>query len=732
MKTTIIALLCILSSLGRASTRECSEPEHVLPADIDAVKTPPCSEVWDQKSSASSVAAGKLGPYRVLGNVFRDRMAYLFLTDHPGDLIRLTLTYPDDAPRSAEIYVLSEADSSYGMTSLGTGYFTGSPYPMTNRLIEQTFYLHAPGSRKFGIVIMTAAPARPAALTRIKAEIVEPGEAKPVWPGESKQPGRRKIGMYWEDQVFQQNFGELSVPRMKAPEREAAFRRALDRHVSYMHRIRHNLVIDPVVWYNTALFQPSPEYNADSRFTGLRPPDFDRWMADRYSKEGFDYWPSIRSWSLPSLSEWVKPAADIRAGSVSDYVNAVDQNGVVLTKSAWHSVPMLNAFHPRVQAALKNLVADIMGRIGVYDSVKGIALWTTIHSTHGLGTIDQSFDDYTLQTFSADTGIALPHLEGVRENRFGEWSKWLRAKHWDAWISWRKRKQTELYYALADIIARKKPGAKLNLMVFYPVPTMTVGLTVNDVGAYLDGVGLDLEALSRHPNITISRMILAHQYQNQLRSKPAEAPAMEELLERSRLDFSKEWQKPFVGRSAGAVIQYSYFEGDLSRSERLKPQGWRSGEPGWHVTSPKAAGVNAMEYLARSIALYDPQFLAYGGFQMGTQGLEETVPPLAAAFTSLPAIRFSTIAEQDGVVVRSALAEGFRWIYVVNATPEERSVRLDFAKAGLFERVAPAGPNAASLKGASVRVTVPAWGLAVYRTAGEVGPPAVKRESVPR
>jgi len=727
MKTAAIALLYILSSPVWANTRECGEPEHPLPANIDAVKTPPCSEVWDQKSVASSVAVGKLGPYRVLGNTFLDRMAYLFVTDHPGDLIRLTLTYPDDAPRSAEIYVLPESDNSYGMTSLGTGYFTGDPYPITRRLIDQTFYFYAPGSRKFGIVIMTAAPDRAAALTRIKAEKVAPDEATPNWPGEAKQPGRRKIGMYWEDQVFQQNFGELSVPRMNAAERAAAFRRALDRHVAYMHRIRHNLVIDPVVWYDSALFQPSPEYNAASRFNGLRPPEFDRWMADRYSQEGFDYWPSIRSWSLPSLSEWVKPAADIRAGSASDYVNAVDKNGDVRTRSSWHATPMLNAFHPRVQTALKNLIADIMDRIGAYDSVRGIALWTTIHSTHGLGTIDQSYDDYTMQTFSADTGTLLPKLVGAREDRFRQWSQWLRAEHWDAWISWRKRKQTELYYALADIIARKKPGAKLNVMVFYPVPTMTVGLTVNDVGAYLDGIGLDLGALSRHPNIVICRLTLAHQYQNQLRTTSPGAPAMPKLLERSRLDFSPEWQRPFVGKSAGAVIQYSYFERDLTRSERLRPHGWRTAEGNWHVTSPKAAGANALEYLARSIALYDPQFLAYGGFQMGPQGLEETASSLAAAFTSLPAIPFSTIAEQDGVVVRSAKAEGYRWIYVVNATPEERAVHLDFARAVLLERVAPAGHNAAFTR-ASVKFTVPAWNLAVYRTADEVGQPAVKSE----
>jgi hypothetical protein len=205
---------------------------------------------------------------------------------------------------------------------------------------------------------------------------------------------------------------------------------------------------------------------------------------------------------------------------------------------------------------------------------------------------------------------------------------------------------------------------------------MKVGLTVDDVGAYLDDVGLDLDALARHPNILISRLILAHEYQHQLYTKTADAPGMPDLLARSTLNFSPKWQKPFLGKTAGAVVQYTYFEQNLAQKERMRPAGWRSGEPGWHVTSPKAAGRNALECLARSIALLDPMFIAYGGFQMGPQGMEETAPPLVRAFTSLPVIPFATLSEREGVVVRRAVAEGFQWTYAVNATPQERSVDL--------------------------------------------------------
>jgi hypothetical protein len=692
------AILCC------AETRECGQPEHAIPADIDAAVTPPCSEVWNATSAPSSVAKTALGAYRVVGSQYLDRMAYLFHTGDPGDFLRMTLTYPDDADRNAEIFSFSEADQSYGMTYFGTGYFTGAPYPITHRLIQQVFYFFAP-SAKFAICIMTAGLDRPAAVARIRLEKVDLASAAAARSAIDSKPGHRKLGMYWEDQVFQQNFAELSVRRMTASQQSAAFRRALDRHVAYMKLIGNNLVIDPVVWYDSALFQPSAEFHP-SRVTDegtMRPPDFDRWMAERYSHEGFDYWPSIRNWALPSLSSWVKYAGDVRSGAATDYVNTVDKNGRVLTSSAWHNPAMMNALHPRVQAALKNLMTEIIERLGQYDSVKGVALWTTIHSTHGLGTPDQSFDDYTVRAFATDAGLTLPLLTGAPDTRFQQWYQWLHASHWDAWIAWRKKKVTELYYALADIVARKKPGAMLNVMVFYPVPTMRVGLTVTDVTSYLDSVGLDLAALARNPNIVISRLLLAHEYQHQLCVKTASAPGIPELLQRESLNFSPAWQQPFLGKTGGVVVQYDYFEHNLAQSELMHPKDWRVGEPGWHVTSPKAAGRNALEYLASSVALFDPQSLSYGGFQMGPQGMEATVAPFADAFTSLPAVPFATLSQEDGVVVRGATAEGRRWIYAVNASPQARATNLSSA----------GGPK---------QVTLAPWELVVFQLPAAATP----------
>ena len=181
---------------------------------------------------------------------------------------------------------------------------------------------------------------------------------------------------------------------------------------------------------------------------------------------------------------------------------------------------------------------------------------------------------------------------------------------------------------------------------------------------------------------------MAGTYQGQLRGRDERTPEMQSLLARSRLEFDPVWQRPFTGRAAGSVIQYSYFEHAWAREPRLKlPAGWTGNKPAWHVTSPKGGGRNALEYLARSIALYDARFIAHGGFQIGPQGMEDQLQPFSASYAALPAVPFETLGDKEGAIVRSAVADHARWIYAVNATEQPRTLSLRFSAAGKLRRL---------------------------------------------
>jgi len=248
------------------------------------------------------------------------------------------------------------------------------------------------------------------------------------------------MGLYGEDPVLAPNFG---YPQSTS---KSTFESVLDRLIDYLKRTHQNMVIYPVVWYNAALYRDSVEYSPIKYIramqTRFHPPRFHRMMARRFSQEGVDFLPMIRNWRLPSIEPWVKNPKEILSGVASEYINTVTATGEVLTPSNHHEPPMLNCIHPRVKRAFKVLLAEIMDQIGQEPSVKGIALFTTIHSSYGFGTLDVSYDDYTMHLFSKETGINLPIPDGPVQDRFKKWYKWLRSKWWNRWIAWRKEKQT--------------------------------------------------------------------------------------------------------------------------------------------------------------------------------------------------------------------------------------------------------------------------------------------------
>ncbi len=127
-----------------------------------------------------------------------------------------------------------------------------------------------------------------------------------------------------------------------------------------------------------ALYRPSAEYTTERVRGGNRPhpAEFDLMMARRYTREGIDFWPSIRNWSLPSLKAWVTTPEEIHSGKATEYVNTVTAGGEGRTRSRWHDPPLLNSIHPRVRSALKNVVREVMDRIMSLPRTEEFKDWT--------------------------------------------------------------------------------------------------------------------------------------------------------------------------------------------------------------------------------------------------------------------------------------------------------------------------------------------------------------------
>ena len=56
------------------------------------------------------------------------------------------------------------------------------------------------------------------------------------------------------------------------------------------------------------------------------------------------------------------------------------------------------------------------------------------------------------------------------------------------------------------------------------------------------------------------------------------APGMPDLLAAFDIEFlGRTGSSRFLGKTTGAVVQYNYFEQDLTQKERMHPNGWRPG-----------------------------------------------------------------------------------------------------------------------------------------------------------
>ena len=258
-------------------------------------------------------------------------------------------------------------------------------------------------------------------------------------------------------------------------------------------------------------------------------------------------------------------------------------------------------------------------------------------------------------------------------------------------------------------------------MVQYPIPTEGYDFDrhrpVADVGTYLAEAGIDLEALAANPAIVISRWYDSLGYESHLRGSAPDTADMQRRLAGRRLDFDPSWQSPFLNKTAGAVIQRTYFEADFKNKPRLdRPPFWKSGsEFTWQVTSPMGAGRQALEYVSKSIALYDAMLVAQGGFQKGGTGAEDLLQSYAAVFTSLPAVRFHALSNQDGTVFREGQAEGVRWYYVVNASGIEKTVNLSFPSSGNLQTLGLKSETVAIEPGKPMTVTLPPYDLRAWK-----------------
>lgn len=632
----------------------------------------------DAEQGESRAVIGPTGlRYRETGGGWHDRYAYVVELPASNLLVRVKVKYPDDCKRTT---MLAQTQPNFipdgqcwtcgtEQQELGSGMMTGAEFPVSGGDLDVEYIFHH-RDKWLGIVVESvsgfAQGDKAIGRGAVSAlEIAWKPEGSSYGPKAAKaklgaKKGRR-AGLYWEDPVFAVDFGGLGGTDGPSYDREFA------RGMDYFDWTGADVLCYPTVWYNGSIYKSMHE-NAWPNGYRHHPADFPLRFAKACSKKGVTFTPQFAMAKLPSLLK-------------RDDLRTVDASGRFVDGPSFVKPPAYNALHPDVQNAIMRLVDEHLVMIGSETSFDGIAFYLGSWNLTQLGPwLESGFDDWTVGEFARDVSIASGLLARTVAERAAliRGDKELRRR----FTRWRAARMMHFYECVAAKIAKRKPGARLKLMLSQP------GLSIRCVsgGVFAKGpdsaetfweLGLDLERAAANPNIRIDRVldygVLRNEEQYRDRS----------LMPDPFMDLDPQWEvnRTLKGKVGGVTIHQYYFEthGIFARGNFMSmPPPWKKEAYG-RCCSPLSPGRQMLRYWARALELFDPEEINTGGFTVGTAGCERPVRDWTVVFRALPSVRFQDERRYGPVLVRRAASEGLIWVYLLNTSSKEASVSLDLS-----------------------------------------------------
>lgn len=623
----------------------------------------------------SRVVDSSIGRYREAGPGMFSRFVVRTTLKKTG-LHLLRVKYPDDRMRTCEITACSPAEED--VYNAQTGYFTGTPYPLSMRFQTLECLLWARNADQW-IRLCTWAQDCPAAAVSVEVFEIEGGLPA---SSASAGPGLRQVGLYWEDAYpLASCFGGDGRSF-------EAFERVANNLCDYMDYTGQNVLFHPAVWYN------GPIYNSlvESRGTGKGAGGGSNFpttgwldiLLKRFEERGFKFNATFNVHDLPSLvSTAITDVEKIKAGEPT--FNTVTEDNQVLRETFHGRPPAFNAIHPRVKRQVLALVAELATRYGQSPAFGGITLHLTNCQLLQLGGLEVSYDDWTISEFEKDTGLRLP-VDAKDPARFRQRYDWLLANAKDRWIQWRCAKIADYYGEAARLLRSNRPDLQLVLSLWVPAVVRPEERRRWEQGERLvvqtREAGVDPLLLGRIPGVVIQKFMSATDYRWRL----AWAGLKDEkaLLPIRAADFAEDQLKEYQTTERFGVQFFDrYFESQSSAAKGPLGGGWKALEsdwyrdPSWLASQIVPGHDHFMEYYAHAMALFDPMLITTGGWTVGTVGHEGQVERFARVFRLLPQGKWEMIPGLgDQVAGRTLEVEGKRHLYLVNRSPSEMHVAL--------------------------------------------------------
>ena len=613
----------------------------------------------------------------------KDRFAIRFSLPTNVPLYLLDIVYPDDKFRSMDLVVqpTGGGDLSYSHASHGggedyamaQGIATGGEYPCTMRMLHHRCLYWTGRSEDMALVAMSWQPDAPAAISRMDIyEVVDCAlPVAAITPPKGVGETGRQIGQFWEDPALA---GALRF----AMDNPADFAEQIDRYAAVMRYCGQNLLCYPGAWYRGLI-----DASNDAR-PGTHADHFLEGYYAKFEREGLFVMPNIE-FIFPLRPPEVDPTFEmVSNGLFHSSPYPIRSDGLPPQRFSHGLPPMANFFHPEVQREIEEMVRTLAREGAPYQSFTGIALQLYKDGACWWGDITSGYNDYCIEAFERDTGIAIPvnRQDPLRGKAYHEW---LMANCREAWLDWRCDKFSEFWAKMAAVLRETRHDLRLQFIVGGNADAITnlkenpdyfdedfASRTLREAG--FDGAKLAAAV----PNAIFSATI--HPMRHRKRWYWLKTP--EKRKRYISIQANEGWYRQIAkGDWPAVTLRDEFMEYGVKHFAPNSPEtltgGWLR-EIGWRCSTINASGVNAMRYWTVPMRYCDVLCILRGGFLVCDYGWEPFEARFAQAFRALPAVKFDDLPCGEFVKLRQKDVGGRSWFYVVNTDGEPHDVRIFF------------------------------------------------------
>ncbi|MBT3378206.1 MAG: hypothetical protein HN742_27535 [Lentisphaerae bacterium] len=636
---------------------------------IDAAK--PLPEERTAQVGDPRVVESDLGPYLEMETAQRSRYAVRLALPEADAPYVIEVDYPDDKPRTMEILAQTVAGNG-GEYELQTGVYCGDEYPLSNRILTHRCVLWAK-SKDMALIFMTAEKGRPAAFSAVRVFRLRgrlPNNLTTA--AEPVNGSRRHVGVYYEDPALCYDFGgHDTMPH---------FEKTISRLMDYMEYSGQDLFMYPGVWYHGPLYPSRSQKLAMSR---THPDNFIDYILTRFADRGLSFIPTLNVHDLSTLTRYKCTEELMASNTMPGSPLMIFADGMP-NMGGWHGTPPnYNPLHPDVRQAFLALFDEMLELYGGYPSLKGICLHLPRHVALWFGHEEAGYNDYCIDAFVEDTGIAIP-VDRADASRVRKRYAWLKQNAWEDWLAWRCRAIHGFYREIADRITATRGDLKLIVNSYRP--------SIRDCwedASYMEPgyvarmnreAGLDPALFRDDPGIVIQQTIYPADY----RWCRSHKGGNQRERQRQRHFEAQSFAALSAAGTGWVNMHDRYWEDSVGRGESKTASPWLN-ETGWRVSTLNATPLQFMQHYLAALRFSDVQTFTKGGFLIGTHGVEAPLAEFARAFRALPAVPFADLASgpESDVVVRYHQGADGLYFYAANTGGEAAvaslQVKGDFA-----------------------------------------------------